>query len=64
MENKIFWRTPTDAEIIKEFEEIQMCKKWGEIEEAQRLTNIVMQAMISRDRDQRVRDSLICVSFN
>jgi hypothetical protein len=61
---ELFWTTPSDADLIWELQEMEMCRKCGETEEAQRLLNIVMQAMISRDRDERVRRSLVCVCNN
>ncbi len=60
----IQWSTPSDDDLIRELRIADMYRRNGLRSEYHSLLNVIMQAMLSRDRDQRVRDSLVCVSFN
>jgi hypothetical protein len=62
--NVINWTTPNDDDLIRELRLCEIYRKHGLTRDYQSLLNVCMQAMTSRDRDQRVRDSLVCVSFN
>jgi hypothetical protein len=56
--------TPSDVDLIRELRLAEIYRKHGLMNEYQSLLNVTITAMISRDRDNRLRQSMILVSLN